>query len=364
MRITADRLPRMAAAIALACAIGSGTAEAHVGGTTGFATITVEGQTVRYVLTLSIGALEQSGILSGGGPLAAAGGSLADLPGRRVAVIADGASCAPLPGTATSPGPGRPSITATVLYACPAPPRSLLLRDQLFVELGRDHHTLANIEWPEGRDQLVFDPDHREARIALAGEPIGPSGAESAEGGPWPYFRMGVEHILTGFDHILFLLALMLRGGRIGSLIGIVTAFTVAHSVTLSLAVLHVATLPSRLVEPLIALSIAYVALENMLFRRAPSRRWAVSFGFGLVHGFGFAGALLELGLPRGSLVEALVFFNVGVEAGQAMILALLLPGLLWMYRFAWERRAVAAFSAVLFVAALALFIDRALFSD
>jgi hypothetical protein len=156
----------------------------------------------------------------------------------------------------------------------------------------------------------------------------------------------------------------MLRGGRLGSLLGIVTAFTLAHSVTLSLAVLHVASLPSRIVEPLIALSIAYVAFENMFFRRAPSRRWAVSFGFGLVHGFGFAGALLELGLPRGSLVEALVFFNVGVEAGQAMILALLLPGLLWLSRLAWERRAVAACSAVLFLAAIALFVDRALFPD
>jgi hydrogenase/urease accessory protein HupE len=175
---------------------------------------------------------------------------------------------------------------------------------------------------------------------------------------------MGVEHILTGFDHIMFLLALMLRGGRLRSLLGIVTAFTVAHSITLSLAVLHVATLPSRVVEPLIALSIAYVALENMLFRRLPSRRWAVSFGFGLVHGFGFAGALIELGLPRRSLVEALVFFNVGVEAGQAMIIALLLPGLIWVYRLAWERRVVSAFSAVLFLAALALFVDRALFPD
>jgi hypothetical protein len=354
----------MGPAVVLVFASVGGPSEAHVGGTTGFATITVEGQTVRYALTLSVDSLEQSGALSGGGPLATAGGSLADLPGRRVTVVADGAACVPLPGTMTPPGPGRPSVTATVLYACPAPPRSLLLRDELFRELGRDHHTLANIERPEGREELVFDPDHREARIALAGGLPDPAGDEAAESGPWPYFRMGVEHILTGFDHILFLLALMLRGGRLGSLLGIVTAFTLAHSVTLSLAVLHVASLPSRIVEPLIALSIAYVAFENMFFRRAPSRRWAVSFGFGLVHGFGFAGALLELGLPRGSLVEALVFFNVGVEAGQAMILALLLPGLLWLSRLAWERRAVAACSAVLFLAAIALFVDRALFPD
>jgi hydrogenase/urease accessory protein HupE len=360
----ASRSATIAAAMALVSAMADGPAEAHVGGTTGFATITVDGQTVRYVLTLSVDALEQSGAMSAGGPLAVAGGSLADLPGRRVAVVADGAACAPLPGTLIPPDSGRPSITATVLYACPAPPRSLLVRDELFVELGRDHHTLANIEWPEGRDQLVFDPDHREARIAIAGDLPDQAGAESAESGPWPYFRMGVEHILTGFDHIMFLLALMLRGGRLRSLLGIVTAFTVAHSITLSLAVLHVATLPSRVVEPLIALSIAYVALENMLFRRLPSRRWAVSFGFGLVHGFGFAGALIELGLPRRSLVEALVFFNVGVEAGQAMIIALLLPGLIWVYRLAWERRVVSAFSAVLFLAALALFVDRALFPD
>jgi hypothetical protein len=89
-----------------------------------------------------------------------------------------------------------------------------------------------------------------------------------------------------------------------------------------------------------------------------------VSFLFGLVHGFGFAGALLELGLPRRGLVESLVFFNLGVEAGQAMIVTLFLPALLWLCRYAWERRAVTTLSAVVFVAAVALLIERALFPD
>ncbi len=127
---------------------------------------------------------------------------------------------------------------------------------------------------------------------------------------------------------------------------------------------LGVVVVPSWFVEPVIALSIAYVALENIFRSNAPSRRWAVSFVFGLVHGFGFAGALLELGLPPSGLVGSLLFFNLGVEAGQAMIVAVLFPILVWLCRFAWERRAVTAISVVVFVAAMALVIERVLFTE
>jgi hypothetical protein len=173
------------------------------------------------------------------------------------------------------------------------------------------------------------------------------------------FFRLGIEHIVTGFDHILFLFALMLRGGRIGSLLGIVTAFTVAHSITLGLAVLGIVRPPAWLIEPLIAASIAYVACENIFLQRAPSRRWLVSLLFGLVHGFGFAGALLELELPREGLFRSLLFFNLGVEAGQAMIIALLFPALALLSRFAWEKRAVTVISSVILVAAVGLVVDR-----
>lgn len=130
------------------------------------------------------------------------------------------------------------------------------------------------------------------------------------------YLLAGIEHIGGGFDHIAFLVALILWGRRLWPLVGVVTAFTVAHSITLTLAVTGVVTLPSRLVEAVIALSIVYVAVENF-FVRDLRHRWWLAFVFGLAHGFGFASALREYGLPRDQLVPALAAFNLGVEVGQ-----------------------------------------------
>jgi hydrogenase/urease accessory protein HupE len=350
---------RAAVALIVSLALLIGGVSAHTAGTTGYAAVTVQGQTVRYVLTLSTEALQI--------PSATTGGDFDLLPemvARQVAVIANGNACAAVPGSVQPPSPTRPSVVITIDYACANPVRTLSLTDNLFDVLGRDHHTLAAVEWPGGREQVVFEPDRREAQFALSAEPAGASESGSAESSPTAFFRLGVEHILTGYDHILFLFALILRGGRLRSLLGIVTAFTVAHSITLALAVLGVVAIPARFVEPVIALSIAYVALENIFRNSAPSGRWAVSFVFGLVHGFGFAGALLELGLPPSGLLGSLVFFNLGVEAGQAMIVAMLFPALLWLCRFVWERRAVTALSVAVFVAAMVLVVQRVLFFE
>ena len=174
------------------------------------------------------------------------------------------------------------------------------------------------------------------------------------------FFLLGIEHILTGYDHLLFLLALILCGGNLWSLLKIVTAFTVAHSITLALAALDIVTLPEVLVEATIALSIAYVAAENLFMRKAVSHRWAVSFVFGLVHGFGFSNVLRELGLPSEGLVWSLLSFNLGVEAGQAMAVLLALPILLLMRKLKSEPRAVMATSVIILTVGLALFVDRA----
>jgi hydrogenase/urease accessory protein HupE len=348
--------------VSMAALIGG--ARAHTTGTTAFAAITVQGQTVRYVLTLGAEAMQAVWTPPGGDVE-----SLAGTVAQHVVVVANDTACVAVPGSVQPPSPTRPTIVVTVDYACAGRMQPLSLTDNLFDVLGPDHHTLATVEWPGGREQLVFEPDRREAHLALGAETVATpqsstADSSSAESSPIAFFRLGVEHILTGYDHILFLLALILRGGSLGSLIGIVTAFTIAHSITLALAVLGVVVIPSWFVEPVIALSIAYVALENIFRRNAPSRRWAVSFVFGLVHGFGFAGALLELGLPPSGLVGSLLFFNLGVEAGQAMIVAVLFPILVWLCRFAWERRAVTAISVVVFVAAMALVIERVLFTE
>ena len=142
------------------------------------------------------------------------------------------------------------------------------------------------------------------------------------------FLTLGIVHIFIGYDHIAFLVGLLLAGGSTLSIVKIVTAFTVAHSVTLSLAALDVVTLSPAFVEVGIALSIVYVAAENLLLRRPPRGRWLVSFGFGLVHGFGFAGVLKELALPPSSLVWPLLTFNLGVEIAQVAIVAVVAPAL------------------------------------
>ncbi|GAC1307592.1 MAG: hypothetical protein NVSMB24_19740 [Mucilaginibacter sp.] len=136
------------------------------------------------------------------------------------------------------------------------------------------------------------------------------------------YLGLGYKHILPlGFDHILFILSLFLLSPKLKPVLWQATAFTVAHSVTLGLAMYHVITPPARIVEPVIALSILYVALENIISPKLKTSRIGVVFLFGLVHGMGFAGALGHLGLPKDAYLTCLVMFNLGVELGQLTII-------------------------------------------
>ncbi|MGL6044647.1 MAG: HupE/UreJ family protein [Sandaracinobacteroides sp.] len=146
------------------------------------------------------------------------------------------------------------------------------------------------------------------------------------------YTWIGIEHILGGADHLLFVLALVLIVSGWKRLIGTVTAFTVAHSITLMLATLEVVSVPGPPVEAAIALSIMFVAIEVLRLQQgkaglAARYPWLVAFGFGLLHGLGFAGALAEIGLPQGAVPLALLFFNVGVELGQLAFVGLILGG-------------------------------------
>ena len=169
---------------------------------------------------------------------------------------------------------------------------------------------------------------------------------------------LGVEHIFIGYDHIMFLAALIVIGSRLGPLVKIVSAFTVAHSITLILAALEIVSLPTRWVEAGIALSIAYVALENFWIRGA-SHRWMLTFAFGFVHGFGFANVLRDLGLPSQGLVSSLLAFNVGVEIGQVVIVAILLPGILWAAKHGHQQRLVQVASAVILLFGVGWFVER-----
>ncbi len=224
-------------------------------------------------------------------------------------------------------------------------PRALLLDYRAFFDIDPKHRGLLRLE-SEGLSRLaVFAPETPTQQFELrSGTP--------KQVPALSFVREGVWHIWCGYDHILFLVALLLPGvlrrgpggwepvlavrPAITNVLKIVTAFTVAHSITLSLSALGVVHLPVRLIESAIAASVVLAALNN-LAPFFPERGWIVAFGFGLLHGFGFANALRDLGLPHGQLAFTLFAFNLGVELGQLAIVTLFFPlalGLrhLWFY--------------------------------
>jgi len=170
---------------------------------------------------------------------------------------------------------------------------------------------------------------------------------------------LGVEHIMLGFDHLAFLFGLILVGGRWRDLLAVVTAFTVAHSITLGVAALGGVTPPSGVVEAAIAASIVYVGVENF-FVQSAARRWRLSFAFGLVHGFGFAGALAEVGVRGAGVIITLLGFNLGVELGQLALVAVTLPALAWARRSPrFVQLGVPALSGLVVVLGLWWFVER-----
>lgn len=232
-----------------------------------------------------------------------------------LAVSGDEAPCpAILEGVAPNEDDG---VALTVRATCATAPRSVRVETRFLFAMPFGHRHLARTSAGE----TTLTVSQRAFSVA------------SAPRATWRTFLgMGVEHILTGYDHLVFVLGLVALGTALRQLLLVVTAFTVGHSISLALATLGAVTIPARVVEPLIAASIVYVGLENLWAHRGnrtPRVRWALTLGFGLVHGFGFADALRTLQLPRAELAGALALFNVGVELGQLAALVVLVP-LMW----------------------------------
>ena len=251
---------------------------------------------------------------------------------------------------------------------CPAAGGDLTLHYRLLFELDALHRGLLRLSL-DGRPQTaVFSPQRAE-QVFVAGE-----ASRLAQFGQ--YLVEGIWHIWIGFDHILFLLSLLLPavlvhevgrwrgvarfGEALREVLWVVTAFTVAHSITLSLAALGLVSLPSRLVESAIAASVVLAAANN-LKPLVEHRRWMVAFGFGLIHGFGFASVLTELGLPQETLVLSLLGFNLGVETGQLAIVAAFLPLAYTLRATGFYRRGVFVGGSLITLAiALIWLIERA----
>jgi hydrogenase/urease accessory protein HupE len=189
---------------------------------------------------------------------------------------------------------------------------------------------LAEAQEEQSQDGQTSQPEENQTQPDSTQE-VDPN-VEASTSSWFSFLKLGMLHILTGYDHLLFLLALLLRKQTFKQYAAIITSFTIAHSITISLAVLGVITLPSRFVESVIAFSIVYVALEN-IFRKEIRHRWGLTFLFGLIHGLGFANILKEMNIPKADLALALVNFNIGIEVVQLALVLLVLPLLTYMFR-------------------------------
>ncbi len=310
--------------VALLALVTGPAARAHPGAATGYAAVDITGNTLRYSLTLS--QLPARVMAAAAGDPVAAQQRLPAVLSQGLRVANAGEPCAIAAVQLTPAALGKESVTLVADWVCRLPVSTLTLRDDTFDALGGDLHTLARITWAGGNSQFAFASETRETQLHIADPVPITMGIES-------FFKLGLGHILGGYDHLLFLLALLLVPASGWALLRIITAFTLAHSVTLALSALQILQLPGALVEATIAASIAYVAGENV-FRRQPGRhRVVVTLIFGLVHGCGFGDILLTLGLPQGHRVAALLGFNLGVETGQILVVAALLPVLRWVAR-------------------------------
>jgi hydrogenase/urease accessory protein HupE len=276
----------------------------------------------------------------------------------RIKVRGDGVTCRGVLEAATLAEEDGFNFRAQ--YRCPTPPREANVELTLLEDLPFGHRHLACVRSRSAPFDAILSQRNRSLSIS-AGPPEEDPAVPLPKGGDEvSFFRLGVEHILKGYDHLVFLLGLVLVGGRVRALLWVVTAFTIGHSITLGTAVLGVWAPSPRIVEPAIALSVVYVGIENCFITDA-EKRWRVTIPFGLVHGFGFAAALQEMAMPRREIPAALALFNLGVEAGQLAVLSLLLPLVLYARRnAAFRDRGVKIVSAAIMMLGLVWFGSRA----
>ena len=338
------------------CALLCGTAAAHEIGTTRVSVVFHQGRTYEVeiatdaaTLIEKLAAPDDASLPAGMGPagLESLLGSLDEKFRGRVKIAFDSSDCRPAIAYSVAPGTGAASAAvATIRLSGRIPPNSrrfawtygwTFASYALTVRSAPSENPAT--QWVEGGQSSVpFElaaPPPRDSQLATARR----------------YLTLGFTHIVPkGLDHMLFVLGIFLLTRRARSVLAQVSAFTVAHSITLGLSMYGLITVSPRIVEPAIAISIAYVAIENIFLSELKPWRLALVFAFGLLHGMGFAGALKDLGLPRSEFVTALVTFNVGVEAGQMAVIAaaFMLVGWYCAHRAWYRSRIVVPASALI----------------
>ncbi|MFM2153496.1 MAG: hypothetical protein RL199_1931 [Pseudomonadota bacterium] len=357
----------MAALVGLLVLVSSTAARAHASGVA-YLDLSVEGRVLAGALDLSATDVAATLALDADGDgllsksdVERSGPAAARWLASSLRVVSAGAVCAGEPVDAVLRDDQL--LTARARWTCPTEADEFGLYSRLDERLGEGHALYVHGRRGERVSDALLLAGMTEATLSF-----GTSGSVAGR-----FVLLGLEHIFTGLDHILFLVTLLLLGGSLRRVAGIVTAFTAAHSLTLSIAVLGVVRdPPTRLVESAIAASIAWVSFDNLRFAapRADGRepaavrwRWLLTFAFGLVHGFGFAGALRATGLPEGHIPLALGTFNLGVEAGQLAIVLVVWPLLRRLAKTdGWRPRGVRVMSGAALVMAAWWFVQRAVF--
>ncbi|VAW77724.1 hypothetical protein MNBD_GAMMA15-1483 [hydrothermal vent metagenome] len=242
-------------------------------------------------------------------------------------------------------------------YTCPREITDLTITSSVFLDIDEKHIQFIKLAVPDNPGNVL-----QEDILSLKNQVFHISDVKS--GGSvmlyraYRFFMLGTEHILSGYDHILFILASILVISGFIELLKLVTAFTVAHSITLALAFLGIVSLSSSIVEPLIALTIAIVAFENIISRNF-NKRWVLIFFFGLVHGLGFVGVLKEITVSRQELITSLFSFNLGIEAGQLLIVGAGVFFLHFIRKAAWAPVAIRWSSISIGILGLVWFFER-----
>jgi hydrogenase/urease accessory protein HupE len=257
------------------------------------------------------------------GTLAARRDAVIRLLSDRLHISADGRALGAGAWAAPEPLPDRQSVRLRARFALPDTPGRIEVATVMF-PYDPQHRTFLNFYEGDALTQAIVDKDRNRFEYFTG-----------TRQGIWEvlqkFIPSGVHHILIGPDHLLFLVGLLLLGGSIKQLLLVVTAFTAAHSITLSLAALGMVIPPTTIVEPAIALSVIYVGADNLLVSGGRDTRAWIAFAFGLIHGFGFANVLREMDLPSRALGWTLFGFNVGVELGQLAVVAVVASTLAWI---------------------------------
>jgi hydrogenase/urease accessory protein HupE len=339
---------------------GVSAAEAHVIASTGYSTVSQDGQRVNYLLSLEYDVLARAVDL--GAPatddgqrsaaLQAHETQLAEYLDDRLIVSLDGAACEPaMQSTAIGKRAEKAYADLALVFTCPGSSGSFHLQYKVFQDSDAvvdDHVNQVEYHFAGADGRTVFDRSHHDYTV----------GDSSMAASSLQYGRMGVKHILLGLDHVLFVIALIIGASSFRSLLQVTSTFTLAHSVTLISTLLGGIDVPAIVVEPLIALSIAFVALENLL-GGSTRHRLPVVFGFGLLHGLGFAGSLRITDEISADLLVSLLSFNVGIETGQALLLVAVFPLLLLVRKTSYAVPAQRTATGVVAAFGLFWFVER-----